>query len=46
MICKHCKGELEEDAVTPFCESCFMSAVSATDKDAERSVLRWIARMD
>lgn len=46
MTCKHCKGELEYDAVTPFCEICMMSAVSASDKSAEQSVLRWLARVD
>lgn len=46
MTCKHCEGILEFDAVTPFCETCMMSAVSASDKDAEQSVLRWLARMD
>jgi hypothetical protein len=46
VICRHCKGEVEYDAVTPFCETCFMSAVAATDKAAEQSVLRWVARID
>ena len=46
MLCSHCKSVLPSDTESVFCDACWESALHKSDKDAELSILRWIARMD
>lgn len=46
MLCRHCKSVLPSDFESDFCDACWQAALHGSDKAAELSILRWIARID
>lgn len=46
MTCKHCNAPIEDDEPSPFCHTCWVTALHSGNKDAEQSILKWIARID
>ena len=45
-MCDVCSGVLDSDSVTPFCDSCWSSALSDSSSVFGLKILRWVARID